>query len=251
MKRLIAVVLLFHSVTAPMLAQWNTNTPGLISYTGGNVAIGKTSAAFRLDVDGGARIRNDLTGVGQYTTFRIQGPDFQHGLEIDFFGNSNYSQDPAATYGGGLGAAAIVNVNPKPLIFGTGNLPRMAIDGAGSVGIGTITPDAKLTVKGDIHTREVRVDMNGAVGPDYVFEKDYNLLPLKDLEAYINQNKHLPEVPSAAEMDTNGLNLKEMNLLLLKKIEELTLHLIEVKKEVIQLQKDNQTLKERLLQQKP
>jgi hypothetical protein len=73
--------------------------------------------------------------------------------------------------------------------------------------------------------------MNGPLaGPDYVFEKDYNLLPLSELETYINQNKHLPEVPSAKEMDANGLNLKEMNLILLKKVEELTLHLIEQNK---------------------
>jgi hypothetical protein len=102
----------------------------------------------------------------------------------------------------------------------------------GRMGMGTQHPDATLTVKGDIHTNEVRVDMDWPIqGPDYVFEKDYNLLPLAELEAYINQNKHLPEVPSAKEMAVNGLNLKEMNLLLLKKVEELTLHLIEMKKE--------------------
>jgi hypothetical protein len=67
-------------------------------------------------------------------------------------------------------------------------------------------------------------------GPDYVFEKDYDLLSLSELETYITQNKHLPEVPSAKEMEAEGLNLKEMNLLLLKKVEELTLHLIEMKK---------------------
>jgi hypothetical protein len=110
--------------------------------------------------------------------------------------------------------------------------PHLAVQASGNVGIGTTTPDAKLTVKGDVHTREVRVDLNGAVGPDYVFEKNYNLLPLSQLETYINQNKHLPEVPSAKEMEENGLNLKEMNLILLKKVEELTLHLIEQQKQI-------------------
>jgi hypothetical protein len=106
----------------------------------------------------------------------------------------------------------------------------MRISRDGNVGIGTINPDAKLAVKGSIHTQEVRVDLTGAVTPDYVFEKDYNLLSLSELETYINQNKHLPEVPSAKEMEADGLNLKEMNLLLLKKVEELTLHLIEMNK---------------------
>ena len=61
-------------------------------------------------------------------------------------------------------------------------------------------------------------------------------LALDVLEAYINQNKHLPEVPSAKEMEANGLNLKEMNLLLLKKVEELTLHLIEKEKKMTALE---------------
>lgn len=114
----------------------------------------------------------------------------------------------------------------------------------GNVGIGTSSPDAMLTVKGDIHTREVRVDLEGPLQvPDYVFEKDYNLLSLTELETYINANKHLPEVPSAKEMEANGLNLKEMNLLLLKKVEELTLHLIEANKKIDNLDKQVQSLK--------
>jgi len=114
----------------------------------------------------------------------------------------------------------------------------------GNVGIGTTSPDAKLTVKGHIHTQEVRVDLTGAVAPDYVFEKDYNLLSLKELETYINQNKHLPEVPSAKDMETDGLNLKEMNLILLKhlidqnkKLEIYFQENINLKKEVDQLKK--------------
>jgi hypothetical protein len=108
-----------------------------------------------------------------------------------------------------------------------------------NIGIGTNTPDAKLTVKGVIHTNEVRVDLKAPIqqGPDYVFEKDYDLLPLSALEAYIKANKHLPEVPSAKEMEANGLNLKDMNLLLLKKVEELTLHLIEQEKRIRELEK--------------
>jgi hypothetical protein len=122
----------------------------------------------------------------------------------------------------------------------------MSVGYGNNVGIGTTSSDAKLTVKGDIHTQEVRVDLIGAVAPDFVFEKDYNLLPLSEIEAYIHQNKHLPEVPSAKEMEENGLNLKEMNLLLLKKVEELTLHLIEKNKQIEQLQMQNQKIERRL-----
>ncbi|MDN4167075.1 tail fiber protein [Cytophagales bacterium LB-30] len=106
----------------------------------------------------------------------------------------------------------------------------------GNVGIGTTQPDATLTVKGDIHAREVRVDLNGAVAPDYVFEPDYSLMSLQELSDYLKEHKHLPEVPSAKEMEQNGVNLLEMNLLLLKKVEELTLHVIELERKCEELE---------------
>lgn len=112
------------------------------------------------------------------------------------------------------------------------NSDRFVIDYSGNVGIGTIAPDAKLTVKGDIHAQEVNVDLLGAVAPDFVFEEDYKLKSLEETEAYIQAHEHLPEIPSAAEMEANGLELKEMNLKLLQKVEELTLHLIEQNKEL-------------------
>lgn len=123
----------------------------------------------------------------------------------------------------------------------------------GKIGIGTKTPDELLTVKGVIHTQEVKVDLNGAVAPDYVFEKyftgssrympEYNLISLEALEAFISKNHHLPKVPSAAQIEVNGLSLKEMNLLLLEKIEELTLY-------TIQQQKEIDALKEKMLERK-
>ncbi len=100
----------------------------------------------------------------------------------------------------------------------------------GNIGIGTTAPDAKLAVKGQIHAQEVKVDLNGAVAPDYVFNNDYHLTSLDSIKKYLDQNKHLPEVPSAAAMEKNGVQLGEMNMLLLKKIEELTLYVIEQNK---------------------
>ena len=121
------------------------------------------------------------------------------------------------------------------------------------IGIGTKYPDALLTVKGNIHTQEIMVDLNGAVTPDYVFETyytsfsglnpTYRFLSLKEIETYIKKNHHLPKIPSAKEMELNGLSLKEMNLLLLEKIEELTLFTIEQQKE-IDLLKQDQTKKQ-------
>lgn len=88
---------------------------------------------------------------------------------------------------------------------------------------------AKLSVAGIIESREVKVSVDA--GADYVFETEYNLLSLEKLQQYIQENKHLPEVPSAAEMENKGIELSKMNILLLKKVEELTLYVIELKKE--------------------
>jgi hypothetical protein len=77
------------------------------------------------------------------------------------------------------------------------------------VGIGTMTPDEKLTVKGKIHTQEVRVYMSGPLVPDYVFANDYQLKSLAEVEEYIKENSHLPEIPSAQEIEKNGLMLAE------------------------------------------
>lgn len=112
-----------------------------------------------------------------------------------------------------------------------------------NVGIGTATPDSKLTVKGNIHTNEVKVDLLGAVAPDYVFYKDYNLKSLKDIENYIATEGHLPNIPSAKTMETGGIHLKDMNLKLLEKIEELTLYTIQQEKRINTLEKENKTLK--------
>lgn len=122
----------------------------------------------------------------------------------------------------------------------------------GMIGIGTSEPDQKLTVKGKIHTQEILVDLNGAVAPDYVFEKyylghsylksNYKLLDLKSLEAFLKQNHHLPAIPSAQKLNQEGLELKKMNLLLLQKIEELTLYTLEQQHQLDMLQDQIQLL---------
>lgn len=102
--------------------------------------------------------------------------------------------------------------------------------GDGNVGIGTTNPDKKLTVAGTIHAEEVIVDAS-VPQPDYVFEDDYDLISLEEIEAFIKDNKHLPGIPSAVEVEDKGLNAGEMQAKLLEKVEELTLYAIELKKE--------------------
>ncbi|WP_417887104.1 hypothetical protein [Zunongwangia sp.] len=120
----------------------------------------------------------------------------------------------------------------------------------GNVGIGTLEPDSRLTVNGNIHTQEVKVDLNGVVAPDYVFDSNYRLLTLQQVQEFIDKHGHLPNVPSAKEMNKEGLHLKEMNLKLLEKVEELTLYTIEQHKEIMRLKKLEKRLEkiEELLQ---
>ncbi len=97
---------------------------------------------------------------------------------------------------------------------------------------------------GHVYAREVEVTMNNF--PDYVFDKNYNLKPLSEVEAYINTNKHLPGVPTATEVEANGLKLGDMNKVIVEKIEELTLYVIDLQKQNNQLQKQNEQLQERI-----
>ena len=99
---------------------------------------------------------------------------------------------------------------------------------------GTVYSTA-LEVNGRIRSKEVVVESSG--WSDFVFENDYNMMSLKDVEDYINEHGHLPNVPSAEEIEENGINVSEMNAILLQKIEELTLHLIEAEKRIEELER--------------
>ncbi|MDN3588113.1 hypothetical protein QWY86_15625 [Pedobacter aquatilis] len=114
----------------------------------------------------------------------------------------------------------------------------------GNVGIGTESPMEKLSVNGKIRAHEIKVELQN--WPDYVFQLDYKPKSLEELHRYIKANKHLPEIPSAEEVAINGVDLGEMNKLLLKKIEELTLHLIEKDRQLLREQELNQNQNRRI-----
>nr|WP_121273835.1 hypothetical protein [Pedobacter schmidteae] len=122
-------------------------------------------------------------------------------------------------------------------VINSGNLHNY-----GDVGIGTANMlGYKLAVNGKIRAQEIKVE--ASPWPDYVFSKDYSLPTLQETEKHIKDKGYLPGIPSAEEVKTNGIDIGEMNAKLLQKIEELTLHLIEMKKENLQMRKEINAIK--------
>lgn len=186
---------------------------------GGQVGISTISPREALEVNGSAIIagrnldQKDISYLQNSRSLLI-GWNRSRG-----WGETNFISNRGAGSSGGFDFRNFDNDGTESML--------MRIKGNGYVGIGTSNPDEKLTVKGVIHAQEVKVDL-AVPGPDYVFEEDYELLSLPETKSYIRHHKHLPDIPSAVELETNGISLGEMNMLLLKKIEELTLHQIEL-----------------------
>ncbi|MBB5649136.1 hypothetical protein [Pedobacter cryoconitis] len=119
----------------------------------------------------------------------------------------------------------------------TNNVKDMNLFGNLNIGTDVTVPGYQLQVKGKIRSQEIKVEMDN--WPDYVFEPSHEKLSLTELESFIKTNKHLPEIPSVNTVIKDGINLGDMNAKLLKKIEELTLYVIELKHEVDDLKKEN------------
>lgn len=103
-------------------------------------------------------------------------------------------------------------------------------DKNGNVGIGIMNPSCKLDVAGTIRSKEVKIESTGWA--DFVFKEEYKLPSLQSIEKHINQKGTLPDIPSEHEVKENGLNLGEMQIKLLQKIEELTLYTIQQQKQI-------------------
>jgi hypothetical protein len=116
--------------------------------------------------------------------------------------------------------------------------------GNGNVGIGTTAPQYKLAVNGTIGTKEVTVTSSGWA--DYVFKPEYKLKPLSEVRAHIKKHGRLPEIPSETEVREKGVSLGEMQVKLLAKIEELTLHMIQAEERNNRLERQNQELQARM-----
>ena len=150
-----------------------------------------------------------------------------------FFGFS----DSDDNYVGGM---QYEHANDK-LVFRTNNRSSdLIINSNGNVGIGTSNSAWKLAVNGNIRAKEIKVETGWS---DFVFKDNYNLPTLKEVETHIKEKRHLKDIPSAKEVEENGIFLGEMDSRLLQKIEELTLYTIQQEKKIERLEKENKEVK--------
>jgi len=148
-----------------------------------------------------------------------------------------------STYGTGLITSMGLEANVSPQYFWL--QPRylnqavfyntVLNPNGGSVGIGTTTPSERLSVNGNVRAKKIIVSQTG--WPDYVFDPAYKLKPLSELSAFIQKNKHLPDMPSAKEVEEKGISVGDNQALLLKKIEELTLYIMQQETRIKELEK--------------
>ena len=207
------VLILFLTTSFNCFAQWQNGTH-IYNTNSGFVGIGTSSPYYKLDVVGSWAFRQD----GYFYNSTAYAYDSSYDQYLHF----------RATQGKGY-----VGMNSTNSLILQSN--------GGNVGIGTSNPGFKLDVRGTIRAMEVKVDVN--VPADYVFSESYPLRTLSEVESYIKENKHLPGIPSAHEIRESGWEIGEMSNKLLEKVEELTLYIIELKKE-------NDSIKKELLELK-
>ncbi|SFE45911.1 hypothetical protein SAMN05518672_106197 [Chitinophaga sp. CF118] len=207
------------------------NTPiwtDIMSITSaGNVGIGNIAPSQKLVVNG-----NIMLGLGNAIGMALADSTTYDGKYLPNYG-VEWVSDSWNSWGPTMWAGGFAGIK----LF-TNRLPRFSINVDGNVGIGTTNPGSnKLAVEGTIAARRVKVTQ-AAPWPDFVFDSSYQLPSLQEIKNYVTVNKHLPHVPSAKEIEKNGQDLGEMNRVLLQKIEELTLHLIELEEKLDKLEKD-------------
>ena len=216
---------------------------------GGMVGIGTNNPTAQLHTTGAVRFAGLSNNTGTATNV----------LTSDANGNVGYT--PISNLGSAsssiwapitTGSATEYNTNTGNILIGstTDNGSKLQVTGtgyfSGNVGIGTTAPGPyQLAVEGIIGARKVKVTQANPWA-DYVFDSTYQLSPLPELEKFIQTNKHLPGVPSTKEVAKDGLDLGDNQALLLKKIEELTLYVIDLNKKVETLNKENEELKKKM-----
>jgi hypothetical protein len=210
-------------------AQSLTLTGNTLAISNGNTVTLPTTSV----VPGNSNIT--VTGNGSTATpFQISSVD-----------NSLYANNGTINQATTINSNRIVDMNNSNIWFKTANSTSNGKIYIGSTAVyPSTTGNYKLFVEGGILTEKVKVALRSTANwADYVFEKNYNLMPLKNVEEYITANKHLPGIDSASELSKSGLDLAEMQAKHMAKIEELTLYIIEQNKAIEKNNKDIEELK--------
>jgi hypothetical protein len=157
-------------------------------------------------------------------------------------GAMDYGSEAITVFDSRLDSSPVAN---RPLFaWNSYGQEKMILTADGNLGLGIHAPNHRLEVNGTIRAKEVKVEH--ANWPDFVFSRDYALRDLGDVEAFIQEHQHLPGIPSQEEVEQQGVGLGEMDRKLLEKIEELTLYVIELKKENQAQQEELERIKKRI-----
>ena len=225
----------------------NYTKPWMLFLPNGNIGINVMSPKERLEVNGNVKASKFIGSIdtpnlfisptGQINGWNTSKIEYMgHHLIIGSiegaYAHNSLMLRPGGVTNGSLYSSLLMYVTPKIGEY----VPTVSIQTGGSsyfnggnVGIGTDNPQHKLEVLGTIRATEVKVETGWA---DFVFDKDYKLPTLQEVENHINEHKHLPDIPSEAEVKENGVSLGEIQAKLLQKIEELTLYVIEQDKKI-------------------
>jgi hypothetical protein len=242
MKKVCLMLVTVISLLQFSYAQWTTSGSNIYNSNTGNVGIGTTSPLSLLSVGSGSLADNNIPiQLSTSGTSTVKGIGFNKNGAYGLY--MGYDQGVVTT--GGF----IRQISTDPLSVIVNNTSTaMTFLSNGHVGIGTTNPGTYLlAVNGNVHAQQVNVDLTG--WSDYVFKRSYVLRPLTEVQAYIDQNHHLPDMPSEQQVIKDGLNLGEMNKLLMKKVEELTLYLIDDNKKSSAQQTELNQQKQKLLDQ--
>ncbi len=217
-----------------------------ISDTAGNIGLNTSYPCERLQIgdrwtfhDGGNKIIGynwdwlSVEGSG-YSRRILDGKSCW--MSMSETGDIEFSSAPE-----GVAGESFENQKHSNIWIGNNGNVGIGLDGYSDYNILRNSTSSKLWVKGGITTTEVWVKL-AVDWSDFVFDKDYHLRPLSEVESFIKENGHLPEIPDAAEVAEKGINVGEMDAKLLQKIEELTLYVIEQQKQIEEQQKHIETL---------
>lgn len=223
-----------------------TNPFFAIDPNGGKIGIGTSTPIAKLHINSGAN--NNYAAIlatsNEGNSLVVSSEDTQPAGRTVFKICHEYFNDPNNRNNGYISFHRGNSTDGGFLEFGSNGLERLRIDPYGKIGIGTANPQYMLDVKGAIRATEVLVQSVDQFA-DFVFEPDYKLLSLTDLSSYLKANRHLPGIPTAKDVKNNGLNLVEMQVKLLQKIEELTLYCIRQEEEIQLLKSDIESMKNR------